>query len=134
MINKVSEFQKAFNQEVNESPCNILNYKLRHSLMEEENREYFFACINEDLVEIADALADQLYILYGTILSHGMQHIIEDVFNEVHRSNMTKLVNGKPLINGVDGIIDTSKPFGKILKPDTYESPKISNILFGNSK
>lgn len=134
MLNKVEEFQRAFNQMVNDEPSTIGHYELRYDLMREENDEYLEAAKNDDLIEIADALADQLYILYGTILAHGMQHIIEDVFNEVHRSNMTKLVDGKPIINGVGGIYNVTKPFGKILKPDSYESPNISQFLFGSSK
>lgn len=129
MLNKVEEFQRAFNQLVNDKPSVINDYELRYDLMREENDEYLEAAKNNNLVEIADALADQLYILYGTVLAHGMQHIIEDVFNEVHRSNMTKLVDGKPLINGVDGIYEITKPIGKILKPNTYESPNISKFI-----
>jgi hypothetical protein len=57
--------------------------RLRHRLMAEETEEYLEAALNRDPVEIADALGDQLYILCGTILSHGMQHVIEDVFREI---------------------------------------------------
>ena len=53
--------------------------------MKEENEEYIEACDLNDIVEIADALGDQLYILCGTILKHGMQYKIEQVFNEIHR-------------------------------------------------
>lgn len=66
--------------------------------MDEENKEYFEACEKEDLVGIADALGDKLYILCGTILKHGLQHKIEEVFAEIQRSNMSKLgEDGKPI-------------------------------------
>ena len=72
---------------------------LRYKLMREENEEYLEAAEAGDIVEIADALGDMMYILSGTILSHGMQHIIEDVFEEIQRSNMSKLdENGKPTL------------------------------------
>ncbi|MGY8953449.1 MAG: pyrophosphohydrolase domain-containing protein, partial [Flavobacteriales bacterium] len=64
---------------------------LRHKLMAEENDEYLEAAKSGDLVEVADALGDMLYILCGTIITHGMQHKIEEVFSEIQRSNMSKL-------------------------------------------
>jgi len=88
--------------------------------MREENEEYLEACQNKDLVEIADSLGDQLYILCGTILKHGMQDIIEEVFEEIHRSNMSKLdENGNPIF----------REDGKVLKSDRYFKPNIGNIL-----
>ena len=63
-----------------------------------KNEEYLDACKNGDLVEVADALGDQLYILCGTILKHGLQNKIEEVFDEIQRSNMSKLdINGNPI-------------------------------------
>ena len=56
---------------------------LRHKLMAEENEEYLEAALAGDAVEVADALGDMMYILCGTILSHGMQHIIEEIFEEI---------------------------------------------------
>jgi len=64
---------------------------LRFNLMKEENEEYLEAAKNNDMVEVADALGDMLYILCGTIIEHGMQHKIEAVFEEIQRSNMSKL-------------------------------------------
>jgi predicted HAD superfamily Cof-like phosphohydrolase len=88
--------------------------------MKEENDEYLEACYNKSLVEIADALGDQLYILCGTILKHGMQHIIEDVFNEIHASNMSKLgEDGKPVL----------REDGKILKGKGYFRPELSKFI-----
>jgi len=88
--------------------------------MDEENKEYFEAANNNDLVEVADALGDMLYILCGTILEHGMQHKIEEVFEEIQRSNMSKLgVDGKPIY----------REDGKVLKGPNYSKPNIESIL-----
>ena len=88
--------------------------------MAEENEEYLEAAQNNDLVEIADALGDQLYILCGTILKHGLQHKIVEVFEEIQRSNMSKLDdNGKAIY----------REDGKILKSDLYFKPNIKEIL-----
>jgi len=93
---------------------------LRYKLMREENEEYLKAAEEEDLVEIADALGDMLYILCGTILKHGLQEKIVEVFKEIQRSNMSKLgADGKPLYR-VDG---------KVLKGENYSSPNIEKIL-----
>ena len=95
-------------------------YMLRYNLMREENDEYLVACKEGNLVEIADALGDQLYILFGTILKHGLQHKIEEVFDEIQRSNMSKLDNkGKPIFRND----------GKIMKSDNYFKPDINKIL-----
>jgi len=126
------KFSDAFSIEVNDFPSVLSEeqYTLNHKLIEEENNEYLEACENEDLAEIADAIGDQLYILYGQILSHGLQDIIEDVFVEIHKSNMSKLdKDGKPIINGENGITDDSKPMGKVLKGDGYFPPNIDGIL-----
>ena len=88
--------------------------------MHEENEEYLEACQNRDLVEIADALGDMLYILCGTILKHGVQHKIEEVFEEIQRSNMSKLdENGNPIY----------REDGKVLKSSLYFKPDIKAIL-----
>ncbi|MCE9538245.1 MAG: nucleoside triphosphate pyrophosphohydrolase family protein [Bacteroidetes bacterium] len=95
-------------------------YMLRYNLIKEENDEYLEACKNGDLVEIADALGDQLYILFGTILRHGLQHKIEEVFDEIQRSNMSKLdEKGEPIF----------REDGKILKSNLYFRPDIKSIL-----
>jgi predicted HAD superfamily Cof-like phosphohydrolase len=88
--------------------------------MGEENGEYLDACWEGNIVGIADALGDQLYILCGTILKHGLQHKIEEVFNEIQRSNMSKLgEDGKPIRRGD----------GKIMKGPGYTPPDIESIL-----
>lgn len=128
----VRQFHNKFGIEVNEK-IEVLDENtsnMRHALMREENDEYLEACDEQDIEKIADALGDQLYILFGTILSHGLQDLMEDVFVEIHRSNMTKLdKDGNPIINGENGIYDEEKPEGKILKGDSYEPPRIDRIL-----
>src|SRR3954462_1275236 len=96
------------------------DYTLRYNLIKEENEEYLDACKNGDIVEIADALGDQLYILFGTILKHGLEHKIEEVYDEIHRSNMSKLdEQGQPIF----------REDGKILKSTLYFKPDIGKIL-----
>ena len=96
------------------------DYTLRYNLIKEENEEYLDACKNGDIVEIADAIGDQLYILFGTVLKHGLQHKIEEVFDEIQRSNMSKLdEQGQPIF----------REDGKILKSNLYFRPNIKDIL-----
>src|SRR6187549_741079 len=96
------------------------DYTLRYNLIKEENEEYLDACKNGDIIEIADALGDQLYILFGTILKHGLEHKIEEVYDEIHRSNMSKLdEKGQPIF----------REDGKILKSALYFRPNIKDIL-----
>jgi predicted HAD superfamily Cof-like phosphohydrolase len=93
---------------------------LRFELMREENEEYLEAVRNNDIVETADALGDMLYILCGTILEHGLQHKIEEVFDEIQNSNMSKLgANGKPIY----------REDGKVLKGPDYFRPNFLEIL-----
>ncbi|MGB2339177.1 MAG: hypothetical protein ACPH7I_04760, partial [Flavobacteriaceae bacterium] len=85
-----------------------------------ENKEYLDAMKNKDLIEVADALGDMLYILCGTIITHGMQDVIDEVFEEVQRSNMSKLgSDGKPIY----------REDGKVLKGPNYFKPNIAKIL-----
>ena len=122
-IEQVKEFADTFNIEYSDDMNANIDESiidLRFRLMQEENLEYLEAAKNKDIVEIADALGDILYILCGTILAHGLQHKIVEVFNEIQRSNMSKLdVNGKPVF----------REDGKILKGPNYFHPKIKEIL-----
>ncbi|NPA92762.1 MAG: hypothetical protein GXO56_03680 [Chloroflexi bacterium] len=93
---------------------------VRLALLEEELEEYREALAAGDLVEIADALTDLLYVLLGTFISHGLQDVAEDLFAEVHRSNMTKL--------GPDGKV-IYREDGKVLKPPTFEPPDLRRVL-----
>ncbi|MFY7758081.1 MAG: MazG nucleotide pyrophosphohydrolase domain-containing protein [Flavobacterium stagni] len=122
-LNAVKEFHTAFGLGVSESPKADLGAQtnlLRFNLMKEENEEYLEAVQNNDLVEIADALGDMLYILCGTILEHGLQHKIEAVFDEIQRSNMSKLgEDGKPIY----------REDGKVMKGPNYFKPDFDSIL-----
>ena len=122
-INKVKEFHHVFGLEYHEQPDANIEKKiieLRHRLMQEENDEYMEAAMQGDLTLIADALGDKLYILCGTIIAHGLQHKIAEVFNEIHRSNMSKLDNeGKPIY----------REDGKIMKSNNYFLPDIKAVL-----
>ncbi|MCB0795797.1 MAG: nucleoside triphosphate pyrophosphohydrolase family protein [Flavobacteriales bacterium] len=95
---------------------------LRYKLIREENEEYLEAALRDDLVEVADALGDILYILCGTMLKHGLQEKMHAVFREIQRSNMSKLDrDGKPIY----------REDGKVLKSDRYSPPQLEPILTG---
>jgi predicted HAD superfamily Cof-like phosphohydrolase len=122
-IAAVQTFHEAFGLGMKDSPTANLDTNknlLRYKLMREENEEYLDAANNKDLIEVADALGDMLYILCGTIIEHGMQHKIEEVFNEIQKSNMSKLgADGNPIY----------REDGKVLKGPTYFKPDIKTIL-----
>ena len=119
----VHKFHTAFGLWIkNEPTANIGTAKnlLRFNLMKEENEEYLEAANANDLVEVADALGDMLYILAGTIIEHGMQYKIAEVFDEIQRSNMSKLgEDGHPIF----------REDGKVLKGPNYFKPNIGEIL-----
>ena len=119
----VKEFHKAFNLDYLDEPKADLGEdknKLRFNLMKEENEEYFEAANNNDMVEVADALGDMLYILCGTIIEHGMEHKIDEIFREIQNSNMSKLgADGNPIY----------REDGKVLKGPNYFKPDIEGIL-----
>ena len=119
----VKEFHKAFKLDYLEIPkanLGVDKNKLRFNLMKEENEEYFEAANNNDIVEVADALGDMLYILCGTIIEHGMQHKIDEIFSEIQNSNMSKLgADGNPIY----------REDGKVLKGPNYFKPDIEGIL-----
>jgi predicted HAD superfamily Cof-like phosphohydrolase len=126
-IESVEQFHEAFGQKNGKWPQHIEldQYELRHKLMAEENDEYLEACDANDIVGIADALGDQMYILCGTILRHGLQNIIADVFDEIHASNMSKLgEDGKPVL----------REDGKILKGPGYFKPNLEKFFVAESK
>ena len=122
-IEAVKAFHSAFKIGYRESPKADLGMDknvLRYKLMREENEEYLEAANANDLVEVADALGDMLYILCGTIIEHGMQHKIEEVFDEIQKSNMSKLgEDGEPIY----------REDGKVLKGPNYFMPDISKTL-----
>lgn len=122
-IKAVTLFHTAFGigfSETQQADLGESKNNLRFNLMDEENKEYLEAAMNNDMVEVADALGDMLYILCGTIIEHGMQHKIEEIFNEIQRSNMSKLgADGKPIY----------REDGKVLKGPNYFKPNITEIL-----
>jgi predicted HAD superfamily Cof-like phosphohydrolase len=122
-IDKVKLFHEVFligNESKLKTDVEESTFQLRYDLMKEENEEYLQACKDGDVVEIADALGDMLYIWCGSVLKHGMQDVIEEVFNEIQRSNMSKLdSNGKPIFRGD----------GKVLKGENYFKPNLKAII-----
>jgi predicted HAD superfamily Cof-like phosphohydrolase len=122
-IESVKKFHNTYKLGYSETPlANLGNSKnkLRFSLMSEENEEYLEAANNNDIIEVADALGDMLYILCGTIIEHGMQDIIEDVFDEIQRSNMSKLgEDGEPIY----------REDGKVLKGPHYFKPNFKKFF-----
>jgi predicted HAD superfamily Cof-like phosphohydrolase len=116
----VHDFHEAFGQPVRTKPQNIpfKETTLRRALITEELQELREAHDAGDIVGIADALADLLYVVYGTAVVHGID--IDQVFYEVHRSNMSKLgLDGKPVM----------RADGKVLKGPTYSPPDIAGVL-----
>ena len=122
-LSAVTAFHKAFGLGVNNTPTTDIDestMNLRFSLMDEENKEYLEAIKNNDMIEVADALGDMLYILCGTIITHGMQDVIDEVFEEIQRRNMSKLgSDGKPIY----------REDGKVLKGPNSFKPDIAKIL-----
>ena len=130
-LDKLKEFNKAFNIEVSGS----INKPsmMRYELMREENEEYIQTMsmsMKLKRKEIVDAIGDQLYILCGTIVEHGLEDEIEEVFDIIHESNMSKLDdNGEPVINGKDFAYDPRKPIGKVLKSKNFVEPDFTEVL-----
>lgn len=110
---KVADFHRATGSTIGDSP-GIRDWQLRSSLIGEELQEFREACYRSDLIGAIDALADLKYVVEGAAVTFGID--LEPFFDEVHRSNMTKV--GGPV-----------RADGKILKPDTYEPPQLLPIL-----
>jgi predicted HAD superfamily Cof-like phosphohydrolase len=123
LIDHVADFHRAFKLPVRTEQTGQISEKeltLRFNLMKEENEEYLEAAQRGDLVEIADALGDMLYILCGTINAHGLQEVMGEVFEEIQRSNMSKLdANGEPIY----------REDGKVMKSDRYFKPNIAQFI-----
>ena len=114
-FNNAFEIPKLENPEIGSEEL----IELRIKLLQEEVAEYAEAARGVDLVEVLDALADIAYILAGTVINHGMQHVFDDAFAEVHRSNMAKLVDGKVL----------RREDGKVMKPENWQPPNLSQFI-----
>jgi len=119
MYRDVKDFHIAFGQRVSHKPDlpDEDERHLRKTLLAEEFNEYLEAEREDDIVEIADALADIIYIACGTAVSYGIP--LDKIFDEVHRSNMAKLVDGKPIY----------REDGKVMKPEGWTPPDIERIL-----
>ena len=117
---KVGTFMKTFGQEVKTKPSfstDKIN-KLRLDLIKEELEELTEAMNNKDLLEVADALTDILYVTYGAGHAFGID--LDKCFDEVQNSNMSKLdTNGKPIYNDS----------GKVMKGPNYFKPDLSKFL-----
>ena len=120
---RVKEFMKSFGQEVKNKPewPNSETMELRIDLIEEELGEFKDAIINGDgtLVDVADALSDLLYVVYGAGHSFGID--LDKCFAEVHRSNMSKLgEDGKPIY----------REDGKVLKGPDFTEPDLESMIY----
>ena len=116
----VEDFMEAMGQDVNVVPSwpDEETQRLRVDLIEEELDELHYAMDNKDMVEIADALGDLLYVVYGAGHAFGID--LDECFKEIHASNMSKLgPDGKPI----------KREDGKVLKPDTFFPPDLKSIL-----
>ena len=120
-FNKVGTFMKTFGQEVKTKPAfstDKIN-KLRIDLIKEELQELTDAMNNKDLLEVADALTDILYVTYGAGHAFGID--LDKCFEEVQNSNMSKLgENGEPIYNEA----------GKVMKGPNYFKPDLSKFVF----
>jgi len=122
---KVEKFMMAFDQTIRKKPTwpTAEEMELRLDLIDEEVEELKDAIYNEEgtLVDVADALSDILYVVYGAAHTFGID--IEACFREVQRSNMSKLgADGKPMY----------REDGKVLKGPKYSEPNLKSILYGD--
>lgn len=118
---KVENFMRAFGQDVKDHPelADFNTAELRLELITEEVQELATAIDNDDIVEIADALTDILYVVYGAGHAYGID--LDDCFDEVHRSNMSKLgEDGKPIY----------REDGKVMKGPNYSAPDLEGVIF----
>lgn len=122
-ILKVKTFHEVFKCFIQETPnADIPDNErdLRQRLLQEEVDELKEAAEAKDIVGVADALADCAYILFGTAVAYGLQEKLQEIFNEVHASNMSKLdENGQPIF----------REDGKVIKGPNYFKPDIKAIL-----
>lgn len=122
-LQQLKEFNRVFSCYENVSPTASIPVNiicLRYALIAEELEEYARASAYSDIKGVADSLADLLYVVLGTVLSHGLQDYIISVFDEVHRSNMSKV--------GPDGV-PIYRYDGKVLKSSSWSPPDIDSIL-----
>ena len=123
-LDALVEFHRVFGAHVEDAPTVDVPdavIALRVSLIQEELNEYRHAAEAHDLVEVADALSDLMYVVLGTYVSHGLQDVAEALFAEVHRSNMSKLDEHGNVIYRADG---------KVLKSTGWSLPDLAKILY----
>ena len=121
-LKQVEDFQKAFGGFIGEGASfpPLDRCVLRQRLLQEEVLELHEAWSNKDIVEVADAITDCLYILFGTAIEFGLQDKLEEFFDEVHGSNMSKLNEyGRPMYRND----------GKVMKGPYYYKPNLKKIL-----
>ena len=122
-LDSVRRFHEVFGAHIERTPTAKVPAELiewRVKMLLEELEEYREAVQDEDIIEIADALTDLLYVLLGTFVTHGLQDVVEALFDEVHRSNMSKLdAHGKPIY----------REDGKVLKSDRFSEPDLQSII-----
>jgi len=121
-INQVKDFHEKFSIPVSDYPDYISaeRQKLRIDILQEEVNELAKAMSDSNMIEIADGIVDCIYILFGTAVEYGFRHKLEAMFQEVHRSNMSKLgVDGKPIY----------REDGKVLKGPNFTAPDLGSIL-----
>lgn len=121
-IKMVEDFHEAFSHPIHKAPKVLSSARatFRHTLLQEEVNELLKASISGNLIEVADGLADCLYILFGTAHEFGLADKLPAIFEEVHRSNMSKLVDGKPLY----------REDGKVLKPNGFRKPDLQDLVW----
>ena len=121
-VEQVKEFHTAFGLPQRSIPTIIPadEFKSRQNLLEEEVDELVVAYENGDIIEVADAITDCLYVLIGTALQFGIADVLDECFDEVHKSNMSKLdSNGKPIV----------REDGKVMKGPNFKRPSLYGIL-----
>jgi predicted HAD superfamily Cof-like phosphohydrolase len=122
-LDDLVEFHRVFGAHIEDEPTADLPDEviaLRVSLIQEELNEYREAAEARDLVAVADALSDLMYVVLGTYVSHGLQNVAEALFAEVHHSNMSKLDENGNVIYRADG---------KVLKSTGWSPPDLVTVL-----
>lgn len=124
----VTEFHEKYDCPIRTNPSlSVPEKALRISLITEEFEEFLDAIEADDIVGVADALGDMVYVIYGAALTFGIP--LDDVLQEIQRSNLSKLGDdGKPVYG--DGI---TKPKGKVLKGPNFSEPNLHEVLFRNN-
>lgn len=122
-IEQVRNFHQKFGQPVLDIPTipPVERIELRHKLLMEEVNELNDAAVVGDIIEVADGIVDCLYILFGTAHEFGLANLLNDLFKEVARSNMSKLdANGNAIF----------REDGKVIKSELFTKPNLKDIIY----